>query len=436
MKDEDVHNLLGGFAAGILTDRERELLFTAALKDQKLFDALADEEALRELLNDPVSRSRLLQAVETAKPGAWGWLSGWMRRPAYWAIAGGGVAALTLVVALLWEKTAVSIRPAQVEIAQSAVHREETLPPTGRNEPRAAPAPMLAPKPADRERRTTPSAAPRAAVAQPAEKMKVAVLDFKSPATEAGAGKTASDMLTRNLDSSGYAVVPRKEVDEALQAKKLESPGLDASTAASVGRSVGADAVIVGAVQVAPPAAADKDGAAGKSAAGKSNASKTKAAGGLGGLRARDSQNTAAPAPGLEVTATAINSQTADNLAVASSQRGSSQDANLSDAVDQVAQSLRQQIQQKSRIGSLMKTLPKSQAKPTWTVTGVTAALLTLDGGSKTGLKVGDRLEVRRDSKPIGKLVITSVKDSLAVGEFKGDGEAKIGDTAAFPVSN
>ena len=43
MKDEDIQNLLGGFATDTLTDRERELLFTAALNNQELFDAVQAE---------------------------------------------------------------------------------------------------------------------------------------------------------------------------------------------------------------------------------------------------------------------------------------------------------------------------------------------------------------------------------------------------------
>jgi len=36
MTDENIQNLLGGFATGTLTDPERNLLFTAALKDPAL----------------------------------------------------------------------------------------------------------------------------------------------------------------------------------------------------------------------------------------------------------------------------------------------------------------------------------------------------------------------------------------------------------------
>ena len=80
------------------------------------------------------------------------------------------------------------------------------------------------------------------------EKMKVAVLDFDSGPTqakEADVGKTVSDLVGKKLDSSGYAVIDRKQVDQALQARNLTNRQLDPSTAASFGRSLGADAVIV-----------------------------------------------------------------------------------------------------------------------------------------------------------------------------------------------
>ena len=45
--------ILGGYATGTLTEEEKRKLFETALHDQTLFDALADEEALRVLLANP-----------------------------------------------------------------------------------------------------------------------------------------------------------------------------------------------------------------------------------------------------------------------------------------------------------------------------------------------------------------------------------------------
>jgi len=101
MSEHELEKLLGGFAADTLTQEERRKLFAAALQDQLLFNALADEQALKELLSDPAVRRRLLQALEqksTASAG--GALSrlDWFRRPAGLAFAGGLAAAVFAVV--------------------------------------------------------------------------------------------------------------------------------------------------------------------------------------------------------------------------------------------------------------------------------------------------------------------------------------------------
>ncbi len=239
-------------------------------------------------------------------------------------------------------------------------------------------------------------------------KLKVAVLDFDSrqaPAKDLEAasvdvGKTASDLLGKKLDSSRYTIIDRKEVDKALQDQNLSRRELDASTAASVGRSVGADAVITGSV-TEKQQAAQKSGGAG------------------GGFRsaapASQSKSTAQQIE-VQVTAQAINVQTASNLATAFGQAEQTPGGGLARAVDQVASSLGQQIQQNSRI------------KIDGLVTDVNASILTLNVGLKTGVKVGDRLEVRRAGKPIGRVVISTVKDSFSVGAFEGAGSPKIGD--------
>jgi len=64
MKPHEAEKLLGGYATGILTEAEKTVLFRAALEHQELFDALANEEALRELLADPATRSHLLTLLD------------------------------------------------------------------------------------------------------------------------------------------------------------------------------------------------------------------------------------------------------------------------------------------------------------------------------------------------------------------------------------
>ncbi len=101
MRPEEARKLVGGYAAGILTSEERRALMAAALEDQALFDELAREQVLKELLDDPAARARLLAAVDTA-PSRWAWLAAWTRRPAAWGVAGGLAAAAILLTVLVW----------------------------------------------------------------------------------------------------------------------------------------------------------------------------------------------------------------------------------------------------------------------------------------------------------------------------------------------
>jgi len=70
MSRDDIQKLMGGYATGTLTPEERQALFEAALTDQELFDALAREEALREVLSDPAARAHLLAAMDDV-PAPW-----------------------------------------------------------------------------------------------------------------------------------------------------------------------------------------------------------------------------------------------------------------------------------------------------------------------------------------------------------------------------
>jgi len=127
MSRDDAHKLLGGYATGTLTAEEQRALFEAALQDQELFDALAREQALRELLGDPAARAQLLMAVDEAP-------APWHRR--WWRLA--PVAAMAAAIAVV----------AVVELRQNS--------PTPRLLPRAKlqapavaaqPAPILPPPP-------------------------------------------------------------------------------------------------------------------------------------------------------------------------------------------------------------------------------------------------------------------------------------------------
>lgn len=77
--NQEAWHLLGGWAAGTLTEEERATLLSAAMEDQELFDALADEEALKELLGDEALRLRLASDLAPARRSpllTWVWGAG------------------------------------------------------------------------------------------------------------------------------------------------------------------------------------------------------------------------------------------------------------------------------------------------------------------------------------------------------------------------
>lgn len=99
MTNEQARKLVGGYATNSLTEAERKALFEAALEDQELFDALQQEEALKELLADPESRSQIQQALNenpVLSPAA---TRG--RRILVWGGLAGAVAAAILIIALI-----------------------------------------------------------------------------------------------------------------------------------------------------------------------------------------------------------------------------------------------------------------------------------------------------------------------------------------------
>jgi len=131
MSREDIQKLLGGYATGTLTATEREALFAAALEDQALFEALAREEPLRELLQDPVAKSRLTAALRTTKVP---WLQRWLRP----ALLAGGAAAIALVAFVALRNPR---QPQVVTIAQVAPPQPPTPQPSA---PPVAPPPPKA----------------------------------------------------------------------------------------------------------------------------------------------------------------------------------------------------------------------------------------------------------------------------------------------------
>lgn len=139
MSKDEARKLLGGYATGSLTEAERTALFQAALEDQKLFDELAGEQVLKEVLDEPGARQRLLAALESG-PHRTGW---WMR-PWPWATAAATVAVAVVIGIVISQRTP----PPPQQLAEALTSPEPANAPSA--PPSAAPPPVrrqLAPVP-------------------------------------------------------------------------------------------------------------------------------------------------------------------------------------------------------------------------------------------------------------------------------------------------
>jgi hypothetical protein len=162
MRPEDIRRLVGGYATGTLTDEERHALLEAALRDQDLFNELARDQPLRDLLEDPLARRQLLDALEE-KPSL---ANAWLRRPATWALAGGLAAAAVLLVVFVRPP---SVPPKPEPVLMAKLEAPQEVPPPAV----AAPAPVRVPEKAAPAANETKSAL--------ADKAKVEVAEVAAP---------------------------------------------------------------------------------------------------------------------------------------------------------------------------------------------------------------------------------------------------------------
>ncbi len=172
--------LIGGWVAGTLTKEERKLLLDASLSNQALFDALADEEGMRELLADPTVRRQLSallasssQPVAAAPASLETWWR-WLFRPAPMAAFSAGVLAVLAFVV---------VRPAFIEKPASQI---AAVPVLSEAKPMDAAAPTLKQDP--QPTATAPSqGAPspkKSATVEPAPSKPVVLVDKLAKAAE------------------------------------------------------------------------------------------------------------------------------------------------------------------------------------------------------------------------------------------------------------
>ena len=307
--------------------------------------------------------------------------------------------------------------------------------------------------------------------AQAQEKKRVAVMNFDYGTvrsavatifgTDQDVGKGITDLLVDKLVSDGtYRVIERAALDKILAEQNFSnSDRADANTAAKIARILGVDTIIIGSI----------------TQFGRDDKATNVGGGALGGVTGRfgiggvrKSQSTAV----VQITARMIDTSTAEILASASGKGESSRSGTgllgaggsgygaggggidmkssnfgatiLGEAVTKAVADLAQQLDAKA--AALPTTVMQisglvADASPDGTV--------IINVGSKNGVKVGDRLDIRRKIREVkdpstgkvirsvedavGSILITEVDESSAVGKFTGPAAAKVGDSVSNP---
>ena len=308
-------------------------------------------------------------------------------------------------------------------------------------------------------------ALPQTAPAAGARKKRVAIMSFEYGTvmtsvqalfgSNQDVGKGISDLLVQKLVNDGdYSVIERAMLDKILAEQNFSnSDRADSNSAAKIGRILGVDAIITGSI----------------TQFGRDDKHTNIGGGGFGGITGRygiggvgKSESKAVVA----VTARLIDVNTAEILAAVTgtgeSKRGSTSllgaggsawngggggldmgssnfgNTILGEAVHQAVDSLGAQLDAKA------SALPTHKVVVSGVVADVAGGTLVLNVGSRSGLKVGDILDISRPIKTvkdpttgkvlrtiadkIGTATVTDVDEGSATASFTGSGAAKVGD--------
>lgn len=128
MTREEILSLIGAYATGTLSADERKALFEAALDDQELFDELAREQGLKELLDGPGVKERLATALAPRRRSRSYFSKGWV-----WGA--GAAFAIAVIAGIVLFRTP----PQQRELAQVIVPTTPLPPPIATVTPTPAP---------------------------------------------------------------------------------------------------------------------------------------------------------------------------------------------------------------------------------------------------------------------------------------------------------
>ncbi len=297
------------------------------------------------------------------------------------------------------------------------------------------------------------------------QKKRVAVMDFEYATVHSGIaaifgtdmdiGKGISDMLVDRLVTSGvYSVIERKALDKILAEQNFSnSDRADPASAAKIARILGVDAIVIG--SITQFGRDDKSTAVGGGAVGGITRRF-----GIGGVQRKEAK------AAVVINARLIDTSTAEILAVASgkgeSQRsgtsllgaGGSSGTAAGGAVDMrssnfaatiLGEATTQAVSQlAAQVDQNAGKLPTNKVSVEGLVADATGGTIVLNVGSRGGVKVGDRLEIRRKVRDIkdpatgkilrsidnkvGDVTITEVDATSSIGVFTGSSPAQVGD--------
>ena len=295
-------------------------------------------------------------------------------------------------------------------------------------------------------------------------KKRVAVLDFEYGTVRSSAaaifgtdhdvGRGIADLIVEKLVQSGaYSVIERKALEKILAEQNFaNSDRADSSTAARLGRVLGVDAIIIGSIT--------QFGRDDKST-GVAGGALSRVTGrfGVGGVKRTESKAV------VGISARMVDTETAEVLATAKGLGESTRTGtNLlgagggrvvgGGAVDMTSKNFaatilgeavnRSVTQLSQQLVADAARLPTRALVIQGLVADASGGTLIVNVGSKSGVKVGDRLQVRRKIREvrdpssgkvlrsiedkIGEVVITEVDERSSVGTYTGTTPAKVGD--------
>jgi len=306
--------------------------------------------------------------------------------------------------------------------------------------------------------------------AQTSGKKRVAVLDFDYGTVQSyvysiygsnqDVGKGITDMLVEKLVKDGhYSVIERKALDKILAEQNFSnSDRANPATAQKLGQILGVDAIIMGSITKFGRDDQSKSiGGAGISRGGF----------GIGGIKRNEAKAVCA------ISARLVDTTTGEILAAATGEGQSKRSGTsllgaggggggagagafdthasnfgqtlLGEAVTQAVQDVGLQL------GNASANVPTRKVEVSGVVADVTGNTLIINVGSKTGLRVGDKLDIshagRQVKDPttgkvlktittkIGEATVTEIDADSATLSFNGTGPVKVGDIAKTPAA-